>query len=162
MSHLIKKLKEDSDPSPYRRWYNAWVSEKAEGNVLDVGKSTYWDYGFPTIDTNKKLNPTIIGDICSSGIPDESYDTVLCNGMYECVENPQKMVDEVMRILKSGGTAIFGFVGEGYKPYKKPWKFYKYGDINFQGVVHREEFINVSDNTKEMSNQYHFILCKKI
>lgn len=148
---MIKMLKKDSAPSEFRLWYNDWVEKNAFGVVLDVGKSTYWDYEFPTIDINKDLKPTFVGNIEKTDFKDNTYDVVLCNGMYECVEDPQKMVNEVMRILKPGGKAIFGFVGEGYKPYKKPWKFFRFGDINFRGIIQRSEFFN----------QYYFIICQK-
>jgi len=141
----------DSPATMSRQWYNKWVDENAKGEVLDVGKSTHWDYGYPTIDINPKLGPTILGDICNSGLLDGAYDTVLCNGMYEFVEDPQVMVDEVRRVLKPGGVAIFGFVGKDYKPYKKDWKYYD-GGINFgMKVIKKKNF-----------NDYHFIICRKI
>lgn len=140
----------NSPVSEYRAFYNDWVLKNARGEVLDVGKSTYWDYGFDTIDKNPKLCPTFLGDIEEAPFPNNSFDTVLCNGMYECVENPQRMVEEVMRILRPGGTAIFGFVGEGYKPYKKPWHYYK-GFIEFIGFVEKKSF----------NNEYYFFICKK-
>lgn len=151
MSHLIKKLKEDFALSPCRAWYNDWVKDNVKGKVLDVGKSRFWDYGFETIDINKRLNPSIIGDICNSGLSDNTYDTILSNGMYEFVEDPQKMVDEVKRILKPEGIAIFGFVTKNYKPYKKDWKYY---DENI-------EFGMNIIKTKEFDN-YKFIICKKL
>lgn len=144
MSHLIKKLREDSDPSPYRIWYNEWVAENAIGKVLDVGKSQFWDYGFPAIDTDPRLKPTFIGDISRTSFPDGCFDWVLCNGMYEWVDDPQKMVDECLRI---GKRAIFGFVGRAYHPYKKDWKFFN-ENINFHGETERKDF----------SNSYHFII----
>ena len=144
----MKKLN-DAPISECRRWYNDWVQRNATGKVLDVGKSTYWDYGFITIDKNPTLNPTFVGDIEDTGSPDEEFDTILCNGMYECVERPQKMVNEVMRILKRGGKAIFGFVGKSYIPYKPDWKFYD-NNISFEGVIKRKDF-----------SDYHFIICKK-
>jgi len=117
---------------------------------LDVGKSRFWDYGFPTIDTNKGLKPTFVGNIEKTAFPDDTFDTILCNGMYEFVEYPQKMVDEVMRILKPDGKAIFGFVGRGYKPYKTRWFFYEKGDIAFKNVAEEKDFDN-----------YYFIACQK-
>lgn len=145
----MKMLKKDSIPSPYRLWYNDWVKKNAKGYVLDVGKSTYWDYGFPTIDTNKGLNPTFVGNIEDTAFPKETFDTVLCNGMYEFVEIPQKMINECLRITKRGGKVIFGFVGKDYKPYKNPWKFY-------EGKEYIPNHIR-----KDFNNEYHFIICQK-
>jgi len=147
----MKELKEVSTPSPSRIWYNNWVDKNAKGNVLDVGKSRFWDYGFPTIDKNKSLEPTFIGDIQKTAFPDDTFDTILCHGVYQGIEYPQKMVDECMRILKPGGTVLFGFVGRGYTPNKREWLFYEEGDIEFKGVVDKVD----------QDNQYHFITCKK-
>ena len=149
MSTKIKKISNMIVSEP-RIWYNDWVEKNALGKVLDVGKSIHWDYGFETIDTSKKLNPTFVGDITHSSLIDSVYDIVLCNGMYEFVTDPQKMVDEVGRILKHGGTAIFGFVGENYKPYKKDWKYYK-DNIDFKmEIIEKKDFHN-----------YHFIICQR-
>ena len=146
----MKELKKDSIPSDFRLWYNEWVEKNAKGKVLDVGKSRFWDYGFDTIDTNEKLKPTYIQDICASTIASDSFDMVLCNGMYECVEDPQKMVDEVMRLLRPKGMVIFGFVGKDYYPYKKGWNSYKKGDIKFNNILEEKDF----------DNKYHFIICQ--
>jgi len=151
MSPSIKKLSVVLIPSESRLWYNDWVEKNAKGTVLDVGKST-WEYDFPTIDTNEKLKPTYHQDICSSNLASDFFDYVLCNGMYEFVEIPQKMVEEVYRILKPGGKAIFGFVGKGYKPYKRNWIFYEEGDIDWGKfkILEKKDF-----------NNYHFIICQK-
>lgn len=147
---MIKALSEASDPvSPYRLWYNEWVSENAKGWVLDVGKSRFWDYGFPTIDTNKKLKPTFCASIEKAPFQAETFNVVLANGIYECVENPQIMINEVLRILKTGGKAIFGFVGEEYKPYKKDWKYY-----DFKEKLPKHEIVS-------FNNEYHFLICTK-
>jgi SAM-dependent methyltransferase len=158
MSHLIKKLSVVLDPSPSRLWYNEWLMSNNLGELLDIGVSTFWDYSglsycYKSVDTNEKLNPSIVGDICSGLVCSDSFDTVLCNGMYEFVSEPQKMVDEVYKILKKDGKAIFGFVGKDYKPYKRNWKFYEEGDIDFKNFEILEK--------KDFDNNYHFIICQK-
>lgn len=144
----MKRIKSAvSDPSEYRLWYNDWVAKNANGMVLDVGKSQYWEYGFDTLDSNPKLNPTYVDDICHSKLESASYDTVLCNGMYEVVEDPQKMIDECLRIARN--TVIFGFVGEYYRPYRKQWKYY-----NDDETIPYTERVDFSKN-------YHFLICHK-
>lgn len=135
------------EPSEIRLWYNAWVKRNAWGKVLDVGKSRYWEYGFPTLDIDPKRQPTIVGNIEEAPFKDSSFDMVLCNGMYEFVENPQKMIDEVMRITRD--KAIFGFVGKDYKPYRRPWGFY----WGFEQVPH---IITI----KEFGCSYYFMACQ--
>ena len=144
---MVRELKKDSIPSPSRLWYNKWVEKNAKGKVLDVGKSTYWDYGFPTLDINRDLNPTFIGNIKKTSFPDKTFNLVLCNGMYEFVDDSQKMIDEVLRI---GEKAIFGFVGKEYKPYKKEWKFY-------EGKERLPKHTK-----KDFDNKYHFIICDSL
>jgi len=144
----MKMLKKVSSPSNFRLWYNQFIEDTDLGSVLDVGKSQYWDYGFSTIDKNKKLNPTFCGDICNFEIPSGSYDTVLCNGMYECVEDPQKMIDECVRIAKK--MVVFGFVGKGYKPYKKDWHFFE-----FKENLPKYNVIRFND-------EYYFLICNKV
>ena len=134
-----------------RKWYNNWVQENVKGAVLDVGKSAHWDYGFPTLDINKRKNPTYLGDITERTIfADEAFDVVLCNGLYETVVDPQKMIDEVIRITKQ--VAIFGFVGERYRPYRYPWKFYQ-GKESFP---HGYKIVHYN-----LDDYYHFIVITK-
>lgn len=152
MSRSIKQLKKDSVQSPYRLWYNQWIKKNATGKVLDVGKSKFWDYNFPTIDTNSSLNPTFVGNIEKTIFPNNYFDIVLCNGMYEFVKNQQAMINEVLRITKIGGKAIFGFVGKSYKPYRKPWKYYEKEEV----------FLNCICQDIDFSDEYHFIICQKL
>jgi SAM-dependent methyltransferase len=154
MSEKIKKLTELDFPGS-REWYNDWVESNAFGSILDIGKSQHWDYSgisysYKTLDNDESLKPDILADICDNTVFKESFDTVLCNGMYECAKDPQKMVEEVYRILNKGGKAIFGFVGKNYPPYKGDWKFYE--KIDFNGFKILQE--KVIDN-------YHFIICQK-
>ena len=150
-------LKKDSDLSRYRIWYNEWIEKNVNGIVLDIGKSTYWDYSdipynYKSLDTNKSLNPDIVADICNNTLFSNLFEFILCNGMYECVNSPQRMVDEVYRLLNNNGLAVFGFVGKGYKPYKKDWKYY-HNNIDFGKF-------KIIDK-KDFDNKYHFIICQK-
>jgi len=153
----MKELKKGFDPSPSRIWYNDWVSKNVNGLVLDIGKSRFWDYSdtpysYKSLDINESLNPDLVTDICDNTLCSGSFDFILCNEMYEFVSDPQKMVDEVYRILDKGGTAIFGFVGKDYKPYKKNWNFYE-NNIDFKKFKIMEK--------KSFDNNYHFIICTK-
>lgn len=148
LSTKIVKLSNLKD-HPCRFWYNDWVKVNAIGKVLDVGKSKHWEYGFPTLDINPKLNPTYVANIKKTDFPDESFDTVLCNGMYELVESPQEMIDEAIRITKKGGTAIFGFVGKNFKPYLTNWKYFE----GKEKLPPHERY--------NIDNEYHFLIVKR-
>jgi ubiquinone/menaquinone biosynthesis C-methylase UbiE len=81
--------------------------------TLDIGRSEYWDYSNLFKDYTcyeiKEGN-----DILNNELADNSFDFVMCNGMYEYATNTDKMISEIYRVLKQGGKAIFGFVGERY------------------------------------------------
>ena len=49
----------------------------------------------------------VYGDGCQLGIASESFDTVLNIQVLEHVFEPIRMVEEVARVLKPGGSAIF-------------------------------------------------------
>ena len=148
-------LKTSSDPeSVFRKWYNDCVLKLPDKKVLDIGKSIHWDYSglftdYTTLDNNSDVNPTVVADITKSGLPDESFDIVLCNGMYEQVEGAV-LVSEVKRILKKEGIAVFGFCG-----LDATWEGNKYdGQDLFEG------FVLVGG--KDFDKKYHFIICQKL
>lgn len=151
LTRLEPKILKISDQpvDPIRHWYNDWVSKNALGRVLDIGKSRHWDYGFETLDANANLQPTYVGSIEHTDLPSETFDTVLCNGMYEFVVDPQAMVDAAVRLTKKGGTTLFGFVGPNYKPYKRDWKYF-------------DESIQVPPHTRiDFGGEYVFFVCPK-
>lgn len=151
LARLEPKITKISDlpVDPIRHWYNDWVSKNALGRVLDIGKSRHWDYGFETLDANPKLNPTYVGSTEQIDLPDETFDTVLCNGMYEFVTDHQAMVNEAVRLTKKGGTTLFGFVGPDYTPYKKDWKYF-------------DETVQLPPHTRmDFGGDYVFFICPK-
>lgn len=102
----------------------AALREHAEGDVLDVGG---WDF-FQTARrkgarfttwTSVENDPSrhlrlddpafrlVHGDGCALGFRDGSFDTVLCLQVLEHVFEPIRMVEEIGRVLRAGGKAIF-------------------------------------------------------
>jgi SAM-dependent methyltransferase len=63
----------------------------------------------------KGIVPEIQADITNCPqVPDNSYDGVVCIGLYENVSNEKKMVSEIARILKPGGRALICMPGPAY------------------------------------------------
>lgn len=48
------------------------------------------------------------GDACAMPLADESADAVICNQVYEHVDDQQALVDEIHRVLRPGGICYFG------------------------------------------------------
>ena len=96
-----------------REKQNAWLDEyisKAEYVILDkVG-----DY-----------NPDIVGDIHDLPFEDNSVDAIVCIAVLEHVEEPQKAVREMYRVLKPGG---YCYIYAPFLFYYHPMKGY-YGDF---------------------------------
>ena len=42
-----------------------------------------------------------------SGLPDQSVDVVICNQVYEHVDDPQRLISEIRRMLRPGGSCYF-------------------------------------------------------
>lgn len=65
----------------------------------------------------------VVGDIHQLPFADEFFDAVICKSALEHVENPQMAVNEIRRVLKKGGQALF------YVPFIFPYHaekgFYK-------------------------------------
>lgn len=48
-----------------------------------------------------------VGDALNLEFPDNSFEVVICSQVYEHVPNPQKMLDELFRVLVPGGVCYF-------------------------------------------------------
>jgi len=155
---MIKQLTPDK-PTEYRIYYNnkiyALYEKYPNAKILDIGVGSYWNYSevwadYTSIDINGKAH--INKSILDSGLADNSYDIILCNGMYEYIDNIPLMIQEIYRILKPGGIALFGFVGIEYK----------YHGTN--GNKYKEEKLFESFKTSEtvkFDQKYYYITCTK-
>lgn len=148
-------------PSEYRLWYNDYLQRLAKRNpewkVLDIGKSEFWDYkrlweNYLVIDNNPSKNPDLTQDICASSLLGP-YDLILCNGMYEYVDDTKRMVSEVYRLLENFGTAIFGFVGQDYQSYGANGKKWDKDMTIFEAFSETKRY--------DFGELYHYIICKK-
>ncbi|MFE8032936.1 class I SAM-dependent methyltransferase [Thiohalocapsa marina] len=43
----------------------------------------------------------------NSGLPEQSVDVVICNQVYEHVDDPQRQISEIRRVLRPGGYCYF-------------------------------------------------------
>jgi len=84
------------------------------GQVLDIG-AQYCPYyplfrdkcvSYTSMDLVDTPIVDIVGNAEEMPIEDSSYDLVLCTQVLEHCTNPQRIVDECHRVLKTGGTLI--------------------------------------------------------
>lgn len=103
----------------YDRFFESKLKELSKKKkILDVGggnpfqkymkKYELWfkDCSYETLDISDYYKPTIVGDIHNMPIKDESYDGILCLSVLEHVDNPNKAVSELYRILKKDGIGL--------------------------------------------------------
>jgi SAM-dependent methyltransferase len=95
------------------------------------GKQTNWldqymkNVDYKVLDKIPDYQPDIVGDIHNLPLPDNSVDAIICMSVLEHVEEPQKAVKEMHRVLKPGG---YCFIFVPFLFYYHPMKGY-YGDF---------------------------------
>ena len=80
---------------------------------------------YKVLDKVPDYNPDIVGDVHDLPFQDNSVDALLCIALLEHVEEPQRAVQEMYRVLKQGG---FLFIYAPFLYYYHPMPGY-YGDF---------------------------------
>jgi SAM-dependent methyltransferase len=82
----------------------------ASGRTLDIGASTSpYSHLFPhriALDVRNAPGVQVIGDAQRLGIRSSCMDTVLCTEVLEHLPDPQRGLDEMLRVLKPGGRLL--------------------------------------------------------
>ena len=81
------------------------------GDILEIGRNVYKKYipleniqSYTCLDIEKYPDIDIVADIQNMpGVPDESYDSIICTQVLEHVPNPFLAINELHRVLKPGG-----------------------------------------------------------
>ena len=119
------------------------IAEKSH-TILDVGggrpfqkivgrhKNILEGKKYITLDIDPATKPDVVGDAHKMPFEDASFDAVLHVYVFEHLHNPQKVADEIHRVLKPGGymLGVVPFIHpyharkNGYRDY---WRFSKDG-----------------------------------
>ena len=144
---MVKYVQERlSRPSRARKVANKWLHHNCkdiQGKVLSMGSGNdadregdYYRNYFPMASsyTTSEVSETFKCDLTIDvrsmpEVEDESYDCIFCSGVLEHVDNYQAGLDELTRILKTGGTLLLGL------PFRQAihmsphdfWRFTEYG-----------------------------------
>jgi SAM-dependent methyltransferase len=104
-----------------------------DGKVLDIGCG-WRKYGGNALrlDTNPRCRPDILADIQThTGLPEESFDTILALDVLEHLRYPHRAAAEISRILKPGGllyvTVPFCFPRHGKE-------YYRFSDLGLRDL----------------------------
>lgn len=70
------------------------------------------DYDFLSLTKHKTIKNKLRGDITNLPFPDNTFDLITSNMVFEHLDNPEKQLKEISRVLSKGGRLIF------HTPYK--------------------------------------------
>lgn len=123
---------------------------RARGDLLDVGAGHVPFRAvlerhvrvYHTLDRERRVEN--IDFVCdaqdmSGVIPSDSYDTVLLLDVLEHVPRPRKIVCEIYRILRSGGTLILS-VPHLSRLHEEPYDFYRYTNYGLNHLLEAAAF----------------------
>ncbi|MBN1552658.1 class I SAM-dependent methyltransferase [bacterium] len=117
-----------SGQSPYRRFF---TGHRYIAVDFARGEAT-WDYS--------QLDA--VGMLEQLPLPDNTFDAVLSTQVLEHVPEPQKVVDEMFRVLKPGGT-LYLSAPLGFGEHQIPYDFYRYTRFGLQHILDNAGF-NIS------------------
>ncbi|HDY88958.1 MAG TPA: class I SAM-dependent methyltransferase [bacterium] len=78
--------------------------------------SVYFDEcDFKSIDLTNTDGAEIQDDLENLSLPDNSIDGFLFVGMHDVLKNPEKAMQQILRVLKHGGRVLASMSGPGYQ-----------------------------------------------
>ena len=116
------------------------------GRLIDIGCGTkpYRDLLAPYVDEHigqdhqdgphDKSNVSILSDAYDIPVADASFDSAVCTGVLEHLEEPEEALCECNRILKPGGIAIYS-VPFIWHLHEEPRDFFRFSK---QGLIRSE------------------------
>ncbi|MDA2935714.1 class I SAM-dependent methyltransferase [Patescibacteria group bacterium AH-259-L05] len=88
-----------------------------------------WDYS--------KLD--YVYDLENTPFSDNKFDSVICTQVLEHVKEPKKVLNEIFRILKPGGT-IYISAPQGWGVHQAPHDYYRYTNFGLQHILQSTGF----------------------
>lgn len=114
--------------APWDKFFDEKIKEIAkEKNILDIGGGFRFQKGlkkyqplfkqsnYRVLDKEASYQPDILGDICQIPLSDGAVDAIICKAVLEHINEPQKAVKEMYRILRKGGKCFV------YVPFLYPY-----------------------------------------
>lgn len=129
-------------------------SKYAKGVLLDIGSgfSPYKPFfkniiKYIKMDKFEYLNakPDIIGDALYIPLKDSSIDSVFSSQVMEHVTNPQKMVDEIYRVLKKDGICIIT-THMAQVLHGEPHDYFRFTEYGLKELFKKFKYVEVKPN----------------
>ena len=84
-----------------------WMTQEQQTMVEKAGLAVGVDQDIPSLKAHGGLHLKVCGDISVIPIKDASFDIISANMVVEHVSDPDKVLNEVRRLLKPGGVFVF-------------------------------------------------------
>ncbi len=121
----------------------------ARGTLVDVGcgEKPYQGIFAPFVERHLGIDikpgqsgaVDVIGDAYTTNLPPESCDTLLCTEVLEHLEQPQRAVEEMRRVLKPNGCVILT-VPFFWHVHEAPRDFYRYSEFGLRHLFEAAQF----------------------
>jgi len=145
---------------------------KEGDNILDIGKSnddlsTYYKNMFPnmiykTSDIEGAKNPDITDDMENTKIPENSFDGIICFGVWEmCNYSPFDLYKGMMKILKTNGYFLFGIKLTGY-PVEWNYDWFRFTPNGAKRLLKDCKILYEHTAERNDSAAYYFVVGQKI
>lgn len=84
-----------------------WRLEQ-EKTLIDKAKQVFGiDYDYLSLTKHKTIKNKLRGDISKLPFPDNTFDLITSNMVFEHLDNPEQQLREICRVLSKGGRLIF-------------------------------------------------------
>lgn len=87
-----------------------------------------WDY--------KSLH--ILADLINQPFSSQTFDAVICTQVLEHVREPQKVLNEISRVLKPGGS-LYLSAPQSWHQHQKPHDYYRYTSFGLQHLLENSQ-----------------------
>lgn len=144
--NILKYLKILRTISTARKESNIWLRSQAlsiNGKVLSLGSGNdddgegnkYKNYfenclSYTTSEITSEFNCDLVLDVrAMPDIKDDFFDCIFCSGVLEHIDDYQKALQEIYRILRTGGILLLGlpFRQAIHLPPNDYWRFSEFG-----------------------------------
>jgi len=134
-----------------------YVRERISGNekTLDIGsldvngslKDLFTDY--IGLDMREGANVDVVSNSHKLPYKDETFDLVTCVEMLEHDSNPFQTLDEIYRVLKTGGKVILAASGINFPKHAYPNDYFRYTAEGIGALLYKFKNIDTTDDENE-------------
>lgn len=89
------------------------------------------------LDIEKSFHPAVLGDAHNLPFKDCAFDCVKCTELLEHVENPERVVEDITRVLKPSGTLILS-MPFNFPIHADPYDFQRFTNYKLKKILEND------------------------